>query len=249
MKKKKGSNSSRKGVLLGHRILRDFSKDYDKKTPIYFVGIITEYQPSENPSDLKDIFSSNEKNVKGSNKEPSDLSNGLYRIRYLDGDIDEVSPSDAYCGYDLYNTLHKQKVQSTDLTSFFKKNEYPNPNNFLMTDLLEEEKHYNECYDEIKPVTLVAPTDEVCNRGEVVLTEHGYVPALAYDENIMKRIHHPPPQSNTHSTSSHQQHPRHAVQQQQQQQQQQQTEQCSKEHQRGMIGPNDKWADVWNILR
>ena len=52
-------------------------------------------------------------------------------------------------------------------------------------------------------------------------------------------------QINTHSTSSHQQHPRHTVHQQQQQQ----TEQCSKEHQRGMIGPNYKWADVWNILR
>jgi len=187
-------NEEKKGVLLGHRILRDFSKDYNKKTPTYFVGIITEYQPSENSSDIKTIFPS-KKNTKGKKKEQSDLDSGLYRIRYLDKDKDEVPPSDAYVGCKLYNTLNKQKVYTTDLKTIFDKVKYPNPKNkFLMTDLVEEEKYYYECYQDylqdqkIEPATLVVPADEVCSKEEVVLTEYGYVPASAFDDKIMKRI-------------------------------------------------------------
>jgi len=190
----KTANGEKKGVLLGHRILRDFSKDYNKKTPTYFVGIITEYQPSENSPDIQTIFPS-KKNIKDKKKRQSDLDNGLYRIRYLDKDKDEVSPSDAYVGCKLYNTLNKQKVYSTDLKTIFDKVKYPNPKNtFLMTDLVEEEKYYYGCYQDylqdqkIEPATLVVPADEVCSKEEVVLTEYGYVPASAFDEKIMKRI-------------------------------------------------------------
>jgi len=130
---KESKDNSKKGVLLGHRILRDFSKDYNKKTPMYFVGIITEYQPSKNANDIITIFPT-KKNVKGKKKEQSDLDEGLYRIRYLDKDKDEVSPSEAYVGCNLYNTLTKQKVYSTDPKSIFDKTKYPNPKNNFFND-------------------------------------------------------------------------------------------------------------------
>jgi len=178
----------KKGALLGHRILRDFSQDYNKKTPIYFIGIITEYQPSPNPTDLQSLFPS---------KKKQSLDNGLYRIRYLDKDKDEVSPAEAYAGINLYNTFldsnQKRKVHTKDLNSFFDYEKYPNPNNFLMNDLVNEEKYYYETYkeyleeNEIKPSkTLVVPLNESVGDGEVVLTEFGYVAERVFGEGMSR---------------------------------------------------------------
>ena len=188
-------STTKKGVLLGHRILRDFSQDYNKKTPIYFIGIITEYQPTPKPSDLQTIFPSKQ-NKKS--KQQSSLDNGLYRIRYLDKDKDEISPAEAYAGVNLYNTFfetnQKAKVHTKDLDSFFEYKKYPNPNHFLMNDLVNEEKYYYECYkdyleeNKIKPSkTLVVPLNETVAHMELMLTEFGYVAASAFDES-MKRV-------------------------------------------------------------
>ena len=85
-------------------------------------------------------------------------------------------------------------MHTKDLDSFFEYKKYPNPNHFLMNDLVNEEKYYYECYkdyleeNEIKPSkTLVVPMNESVDDIELVLTEFGYVAASAFDES-MKRV-------------------------------------------------------------
>ena len=80
------------GVLLGHRFLRDFSSDYNVQSPAYFVGVITEYKQPHSPHELFNYLPHRAKH----GNDP--LGDGLYRIRYLDGDKDDISPAEAYEG-------------------------------------------------------------------------------------------------------------------------------------------------------
>jgi len=84
------------GILLGHRILRDFSSDYNLPPPVYFVGVITEFKPPHSSSSLKTLLP--EKRI---NTAHAILDDGLYRVRYLDTGTkykDKVSPAEAYEG-------------------------------------------------------------------------------------------------------------------------------------------------------
>merc|ERR1711920_674127 len=100
----------------------------NSKEPLYFVGIIIEYQPLHQAKRITLPKNSSRKN------NPTKLDKGLYRIKYLDNDIDDMSPYEAFEACQLYNKVvnrnkhssKKEKVFETSPKHSFDYWKYPN---------------------------------------------------------------------------------------------------------------------------
>jgi len=172
--------------LIGHRILRDFSSDYSLPSPLYFVGVITEYKEPTFPHIRRNFLPDKNHN--------DPLGDGLYRVRYLDATKDDVSPVEAYEGCCLYNSC-TDKICSADRNTYFNKKMYPNPNDYSVKELMEEEEMFYKRYERhfrlnnISLKLLEIENESQIHHEQVLKTEYGNVAVSSLiEQNILSDI-------------------------------------------------------------
>jgi len=161
------------GILLGYRIVRDFATSFNSSTPKYFVGVICEYHPPSSHSIKRLILPSWKKNRR------IKLDKGLYRVRYLDNDKEDMSPECAYNAAMLYQDMSTEAYGEA-LEHVFEKKYYPNPYVRKIDVYKEECAYLNKSIE-----GSVFSDDEEVRHEESFLVDYGLIPSKSFQNDIM----------------------------------------------------------------
>jgi len=147
------------GVLLGQRVVRDFSNS-SHSSPVYAVGVVTEYLPP-----LKNM-----KSILSKEEHANNLNPCMYRVHFLDKGRYDMSPEEAYKSVQLFNSLcHKLSTNEiSELSSAHEFFRQENPKNFsLPQDIFVEQSYFRSFHHDSHRQKNFAKYTEEANSNEM----------------------------------------------------------------------------------